>query len=229
MKISKRQLRRIIKEEKAKLFETIHEETIDMGGEAWTRGDFLDAISDYSKELTGRRDRAAVEKLANAPIEEIAAYYSSMSTEAQQHPEFIYATDVKSAESQRNVRDAIDAYKPMPKQQGMGRRTESITKRQLRKIIRENMEHWIPLPSPEMQAADENIAQVATELISNPASATTLLDEFPPAIELRSYLETMEGGRRIDSFLDKIEDDLKAQGVDRVSAIKFADSFMNFR
>ena len=97
-----------------------------------------------------------------------------------------------------------------------------ITKRQLRRIIRENMQ-------ANMQAADENIAQVATELISNPNSAATLLDEFPPAIELKNYLETMEGGRRIDSFLDKIEDELKAQGVDRVSAIKFADSFLNFR
>jgi len=97
-----------------------------------------------------------------------------------------------------------------------------ITKRQLRRIIKENMQ-------VNMQAVDENIAQVATELISDPNSATSLVDTFPPAIELRGYLESMEGGRRIDSFLDKIEDELKAQGVDRVSAIKFADSFLNFR
>ena len=97
-----------------------------------------------------------------------------------------------------------------------------ITKRQLRRIIRENMH-------ADMQAVDENIAQVATELISNPDSAATLVDTFPPAIELRNYQESMEGGRRIDSFLDKIEDELKAQGVDKVAAIKFADSFLNFR
>jgi len=131
MKITKRQLRRII--------ETSHEETVDMGGESWTRDDLLDAISDYSKELTGRRDRAAIEKLSSAPIEDVAAYYASMSPEAQQDPEFIYATDTRAAETERNVRDAIDAYKPMAKHQGMGRRTESmkITKRQLKRIIKE--------------------------------------------------------------------------------------------
>ena len=96
-----------------------------------------------------------------------------------------------------------------------------ITKRELRRIIRESMQN-------DMQAVADNIAQVATELTNNPNSAGTLLDEFPPAVELKSYLKTMEGGRRIDSFLDKIEDELKAQGVDRVAAIKFADSFLKF-
>jgi len=81
----------------------------------------------------------------------------------------------------------------------------------------------------DMQAVANNIAQVATELISDPSRAATLVDTFPPAIELREYQETMDGGLRIDSFLDKIEDELKAQGVDRVVAIKFVDSFLNFR
>ena len=97
-----------------------------------------------------------------------------------------------------------------------------ITKRQLRSIIRESMHD-------QMQDVDEQIAQVATELISNPSSAATLVDTFDPAIQLRNYQESMEGGRRIDAFLDKLEDELKAQGVDRVAAIKFSDSFMNFR
>ena len=97
-----------------------------------------------------------------------------------------------------------------------------ITRRQLRLIIRESMHD-------QMQEVDEQIAQVATELIDNPSSAATLVDTFEPAIQLRNYQESMEGGRRIDSFLDKIEDELKAQGVDRVTAIKFADSFLNFR
>ena len=97
-----------------------------------------------------------------------------------------------------------------------------ITKRQLRRIIRESMHD-------QMQDVDDQIAQVATELISNPSSAATLVDTFEPAIQLRNYQESMEGGRRIDAFLDKLEDELKAQGVDRVTAIKFADSFMNFR
>ena len=97
-----------------------------------------------------------------------------------------------------------------------------ITQRQLRRIIRESM-------YDQMQDVDEQIAQVATELISNPGSAGTLVDTFEPAIQLRNYQESMEGGLRIDSFLDKIEDELKAQGVDKVAAIKFADSFLNFR
>ena len=97
-----------------------------------------------------------------------------------------------------------------------------ITRKQLRRIIRESMYN-------QMQGVDDQIAQVATELISNPGSAGTLVDTFEPAIQLRNYQESMEGGRRIDSFLDKIEDALKAQGVDNVAAIKFADSFLKFR
>ena len=97
-----------------------------------------------------------------------------------------------------------------------------ITRKQLRKVIRESM-------YGQMQDVDDQIAQVATELISNPGSAGTLVDTFEPAIQLRNYQESMEGGRRIDSFLDKIEDELKAQGVDNVAAIKFADSFLKFR
>ena len=143
MRITKRQLKTIVLEH---MLKEMANETINLGGEEWSRDDLLGAISDYSKELTGRRDRGAIERLASAPLEDIAAYYEDMfdSDEAQQ---FVYATDVRAAESQRNVDNARDAYKPMPKQQGMGHRpagsksqrrmeSRSVLKNKLRKIIR---------------------------------------------------------------------------------------------
>ena len=119
------------------------------------------------------------------------------------------------------------------------------TRAQLRKIIRETLSQEVPeltggrkssfqAHQEKSMAAnkamiDDSLKQIAAELIKNPASAATLLDAFPPAIELRKHQESMEGGRRIDSFLDKVEDSLKAHGVDRVAAIKFADSFLQFK
>ena len=157
MKITKRQLRRIIREEKARLFETSHEETVDMGGEAWTRDDLLDAISDYSKELTGRRDRAAVEKLSSAPLEDVAAYYADMS-DSPEASEMQGQLDSDPGADQ----SSMHPLEMSPKHQGMGRRTESmkITKRQLRRIIREEKARivkedasWGHAESPDAPAA----------------------------------------------------------------------------
>ena len=120
-----------------------------------------------------------------------------------------------------------------------------ITKRQLRRIVRESLSQEVPELSGGRKSSfqahrertmaanramvDTAIKQIADKIIKNPGSATMLIDTFQPAVELRNYQETMEGGRRIDSFLDKIEDGLKAQGVDRIAAIKFADSFLNIQ
>jgi hypothetical protein len=76
---------------------------------------------------------------------------------------------------------------------------------------------------------DNSIKQIADELIRNPAAASDLLLTFKPAIELDKHQQTMSGAGRVDAFLDKIEVGLQAHGVDRVTAIKFADSFLKFR
>jgi len=69
MKLSKAQIQNIIRESM---------KTIKMGSGDWDREDFLQAISDYSKEQDGVRmdlDRAG---LSDAPIEKLAQYYKDM-------------------------------------------------------------------------------------------------------------------------------------------------------
>lgn len=80
-----------------------------------------------------------------------------------------------------------------------------------------------------MAKMDAFIKQVADQLKADPASAGDILTTFQPAIELDKHQQSMEGGLRIDAFLDKVEEDLQAQGVDRVAALKFSDSFLKFR
>jgi len=123
-----------------------------------------------------------------------------------------------------------------------------IAKKQLRRIIREALSTEVPDIAPprkssfqahkerkdasmaaNMAKMDTFIKQVADQLKADPASAGDILTTFQPAIGLDKHFQSMEGGLRMDDFLDKIEDDLKAQGVDGVAALKFSDSFLKFR
>ena len=103
-----------------------------------------------------------------------------------------------------------------------------ITKRKLTRVIREALSTDASMAT-NMAKMDGFIKQIADQLIADPASAGNILTTFQPAIELDMYQQSMEGGLRIDAFLDKIEGDLQAQGVDRVAALKFSDSFLKFR
>jgi hypothetical protein len=119
------------------------------------------------------------------------------------------------------------------------------TTNQIRRIIREALSTEVPDIRPRRKSSfqahrertmaankamvDNSIKQIADELIRNPAAASDLLLTFKPAIELDKHQQTMSGAGRVDAFLDKIEVGLQAHGVDRVTAIKFADSFLKFR
>jgi len=158
-KITKRQLRRMIREEKAGLLKEMHPqkginfdinkdvaiEEDGMGSNhVITRDDFYDMISDYSKELTGRRFRD-FEKLNKMNIQQVAEFYEDMF-------DSVDAIDVKSqiekeARSDSDGRIGFeDETHPMensPRRQGMGHRTEGImiktTQKKLRKFIRESI------------------------------------------------------------------------------------------
>lgn len=76
---------------------------------------------------------------------------------------------------------------------------------------------------------DSSLDQIAAELIKNPASVSKLLTTFQPAMDLDKHQQKFGGAGRIDAFLDKVEAGLQDRGVDRSTAIKFADSFFKFR
>ena len=76
---------------------------------------------------------------------------------------------------------------------------------------------------------DSSLDQIAAELIKSPASVSNLLTTFQPAMDLDMHQQKFGGAGRIDAFLDKVEAGLQDRGVDRSTAIKFADSFLKFR
>ena len=116
--------------------------------------------------------------------------------------------------------------------------------KRLRSIVREALSTEVPDIAPRRKSSfqvhqektmaariakrDSQISKVADMLKKDPASATKLIDSFPPAMDLRASLGKARGAGYIDAFLDKIEAQLQAQGVDRSAAIKFADSFLRF-
>ncbi len=103
-----------------------------------------------------------------------------------------------------------------------------ITKRQLRRIIREALTDNTSMADNKAKI-DMYLEEIATEIQKDPANAGNLLKTFQPAAELDMHQQSMEGTGRIDSFLDMVEERLQGLGVDRVAAIKFADSFLKFR
>ena len=121
-----------------------------------------------------------------------------------------------------------------------------ITKRQLKRVIREALSTMVSDIAPrrksswqahkerkdasraaDMEKLDGFIKQIADQLITDPASAGDILTTFQPAIELDKHQQSMS--MHIDALLDKIEADLQVHGVDRVAALKFSDSFLKFR
>ena len=120
-----------------------------------------------------------------------------------------------------------------------------ITEKKLHKIIREALSTEVPDIRPRRKSSwqahrertmadrkaqfDASIEQIAAELIKSPGSVGDLLTTFKPAIDLDKYQQTFAGAGRIDAFLDKVEASLQDRGVDRSTAIKFADSFLKFR
>ena len=99
---------------------------------SWTAGDFAQAIRDYSKELTGRRDSlGSPDILMGMSREELSNYYAGMfNSKSMTASEDMHGHDDLDIE--------IDEFKPMAKHQGMGRRNE--TKRRLHNLLKEQLE-----------------------------------------------------------------------------------------
>jgi hypothetical protein len=194
-KITKRQLRRMIREERTRLLKEIHpraeqddayvaelerQEAIDPNavyqsetGEALDRGDFYDMISDYSKELTGRRFRD-FEKLNKMNIQQVAEFYEDMfsSPEAGTMQTRFDSEDQASRDGALGHEEDLTSMERSPQRQGMGhrpsgpksqRRVES-TSIELRQLIREVIED------------DENVDLNATDGLNIPAKLKKLFD-----------------------------------------------------
>ena len=116
-----------------KLFESVHSD--------WTEGDYVDAIRDYSKELTGRRGTYGDwEDLEALTMIELQDYYQEMfdSPEAEEYRAQRELEDQKFADSEVGHEDDEHPLERSPLRQGMGRRTEGVlrvTRRQLREAL----------------------------------------------------------------------------------------------
>ena len=129
MKITRGSLRAIIKE--------MQEDFVEFGDEKYSRDDLLGMISDYSKELTGRRDHSAVRRLQNAPIDQISKHYEDMfdSPEAMEVRAKFEKEDQQKADRAVGMQRDEDPMERMPHRQGMGRRVEAVNS--LKALIRE--------------------------------------------------------------------------------------------
>jgi hypothetical protein len=141
MRVTKGQLRRIIKEEwYSDEHETLGDKKFaDSQQPDMSPEDLAQAIRDYSKELTGRRDTyGRPDKLRSMSWQELSDYYSEMFNS----PEAIANRESYEEEELNLSNDALgydgEGYhlEDKPLRQGMRHRQESL-KRKLRQIIRE--------------------------------------------------------------------------------------------
>lgn len=208
MKITKRQLRRIIKEEVATVNKDAIEDTVmdilsDEGGASG-----IEPIEDALEDLED--DEIS---LPEEPIEDLVGSVAGV----KRHADGDYVDTTQLEGRLRGiVREALSTMVP----DIAPRRKSSFQAHKERKDAS---------MAADMAKMDAFIKQVADQLKADPASAGDILTTFQPAIELDKHQQSMEGGLRIDAFLDKVEEDLQAQGVDRVAALKFSDSFFKFR
>ena len=111
--------------------------------QVFTRDDYYDMISDFSKELTGKRGTYfRPDSLDAMDIRGVAEYYEDMfdSLEARNMNASMEAEMQKQADDVLGMEKDQPALNKAPKSQGMGRRMENtmkITKDDLRRIIKE--------------------------------------------------------------------------------------------
>ena len=152
MKTTRRYLRKLIREE---WHDDKHETLADKkyaesttasssGYEGWADGDFVDAIRDYSKERTGRRDTYGDwEDLEALTMIELQDYYEERfdSPEAQEYRAQRDREDQKFADSEVGHDEELHPLERSPLRQGMGHRQESIGR--LTQIIKEELKKEI--------------------------------------------------------------------------------------
>ena len=124
----------------------VHESNQAPGYEGWEDGDFVDAIRDYSKELTGRRNRYGDwDDLEALTMIELQDYYEAMldSPEAQEHQAQRDREDQKFADSEVGYEEELHHLERSPLRQGMSHRQEStlrVTKKALREAINKGIQ-----------------------------------------------------------------------------------------
>ena len=117
--------------------------------QVYTRDDYYDMISDFSKELTGTRGQYfRPEKLDAMDIKGVAEYYEDMidSAEAREMNASFEAEMQKQADEEIGMERDQPALHKAPKQQGMGRRMEGtmkISRADLQRIIKEEKQRLL--------------------------------------------------------------------------------------
>ncbi len=123
-----------------------------------TRDDYYDMISDFSKELTGKRGvYFRPERLDAMGIQGVAEYYEDMfdSAEAREMNASFEAEMQKQADEEIGMERDQPALNKAPKSQGMGRRMENvmkITRDDLRRIIKEEKQKLLVEMNPMANA-----------------------------------------------------------------------------
>lgn len=215
MKITRGSLRAIIKE--------MQEDFVEFGDEKYSRDDLLDMISDYSKELTGRRDRSALQRLQNAPIDQISKHYEDMfdSPEAMEVRAKFEKEDQQKADRAIGMQRDEDPMERMPHRQGMGRRVEAVNslKALIREMVISENKMLDIITNPYEEVEDYNI--LANYALNNDIKGA-LADP-----ELKYYVDNNEMGMLADEAGGWFEQvgsatDLPApEGWDSQKAYKF--------
>ena len=140
MKVTKRYLRKLIIEGwHDDKHETLADKKYAEPGEPeWTEEELANAIRDYSKELTGRRDKYGdFEDLQALTWIELSDHYEAMfdSPEAVELRKQREREDKKFADSEVGHDEELHSLEKSPLRQGMGHRQESVNR--LIKIIKE--------------------------------------------------------------------------------------------
>ena len=126
--------------------------------QVFTRDDYYDMISDFSKELTGRRGTYyRPDQLDAMDIQGVAEYYEDMfdSPEAREMNASFEAEMQKQADEEIGMERDQPALNKAPKSQGMGRRMENvmkITRDDLKRIIKEEKQKLLVEMNPMANA-----------------------------------------------------------------------------
>jgi hypothetical protein len=117
-------------------------ESSSASGEKWSEGDLVDAIRDYSKELTGRRNTYGhPDDLESLSHQELSDHYEGMfdSPEAAAFRSQRELEDQRSADHAAGYEDEAHPLERSPLRQGMQRRQEATEVALLRNIISERL------------------------------------------------------------------------------------------
>ena len=147
--------------------------------QVFTRDDYYDMISDFSKELTGKRGvYFRPERLDAMGIQGVAEYYEDMfdSAEAREMNASFEAEMQKQADEEIGMERDQPALNKAPKSQGMGRRMENvmkITRDDLQRIIKEEKQKLLVEMNP-MANAERSLGMYANVSLVDQLSTTVM-------------------------------------------------------